>query len=58
MSAKRLVAAIELEAAGAGLRTAVRAGRATRAHRQRLHDAEAAWDTASGRTAPRPRGRS
>uniref|UniRef100_UPI003F496381 hypothetical protein n=1 Tax=Actinoplanes sp. CA-151224 TaxID=3239904 RepID=UPI003F496381 len=51
---QRRAAAIEMVAAGDGLRTAARAGRATRAHSRRLHAAEAAWDALSAR----PGGRS
>jgi len=48
-SARRLAAAFELASAGDGLRIAARAGRATRAHRRRLHTAEATWDALSAR---------
>jgi hypothetical protein len=48
-ASERRAAAVELVAAGDGLRTAARAGRATRAHRRRLHTAVAAWDALSAR---------
>jgi hypothetical protein len=47
VSEQRLGAALELVAAGDGLRAAARAGRAASAHRRRLHEAEAAWDAGS-----------